>query len=144
MTWRCPVPLAIQFFLPIRFTFVRRLYVPKFSSIPCIKWDLRGVVSSTSKKPSGGRVKTSRDNSSLDVLKMKYRQKNKSTWGWGLSDRPNKEHYPNGKSRGNLSTQSQHCRTLTTPSPFRVLGCTLEPSGGLDKVVILYWILLTY
>ena len=38
------MPPAIQnLFLPIRFTFVRRLYIPKFSSIPCLKWDLRDV-----------------------------------------------------------------------------------------------------
>ena len=28
---------------PIKFTLVRRLYVPKLSSIPCLKWDLQGV-----------------------------------------------------------------------------------------------------
>ena len=30
-------------FLPIRFTLVRGLYVLKFSSIPCLEWDLQGV-----------------------------------------------------------------------------------------------------
>ena len=48
--WRHPVPLApptiqfffahqihFQFFWPIRFTLVRRLFIPKFTTIPCLK-----------------------------------------------------------------------------------------------------------
>ena len=45
MTASCAAGAAgyTKFFLSIRFTFVRRLYVPKFSSIPCLEWDSWGV-----------------------------------------------------------------------------------------------------
>ena len=61
--WPPAPPTYQKCFSPIRFTLVRRLFIPKFSSIPCFKQQLQGAghidppVSSTSKKPSGGRVK---------------------------------------------------------------------------------------
>ena len=61
--WRRPVPpvppTMKNFFLPIRFILVMPLCVPKFISIACLKQQLQGAVSSTSKKPSGGGVKIS-------------------------------------------------------------------------------------
>ena len=62
------------------FTLVRRLYVPKFSSIPCHKLELHGVghidLSSTSEKPSGGRVKQS-------LVKIQH-----EVWYPGLTNNP--------------------------------------------------------